>query len=100
MRRTRSAAVAHAFAAVLLVVTCCMGVHSTSRAQERVPNAYAQAHWGTQSVDLTKLYDTVVETIEKRFFDEARLKQLDWRARANAVRPSVLSAATTEDAVR
>ena len=104
MRRPRSAAAVHAFAAVLLVSSCCLGFHAAPRAQERTsqeraPDFYVQTPWDARSVDLAKLYDTVVDTVEKKFFDEALLKRLDWRARANAVRPSVLSAATAEDAV-
>ena len=53
-----------------------------------------------KTAELARLFDAVVETIEKKFFDETLLKRLDWRARANAVRPSVLSAAGTEDAAR
>ncbi len=105
MRRSRSTAVAHALAAVLLVFSCCLGFHFTPRAQERAPQepapgAHAQAPGDRQSVDLAKLYDAVVDTIEQKFFDEALLKRLDWRERAKAFRPTVLSAATAEDAFR
>ena len=89
MRRSRSTAVAHALAAVLLVFSCCLGFHFTPRAQERAPQepapgAHAQAPGDRQSVDLAKLYDAVVDTIEQKFFDEALLKRLDWRERAKA----------------
>src|SRR5262249_10146131 len=36
----------------------------------------------------------------KNFVDVELLRKVDWRTRANAVRPSVLSAPTIEDAVR
>jgi carboxyl-terminal processing protease len=103
MRRSRSTAVAYAFAAV--VFSCCLGFQFPPRAQERVPQerppgAHAQGPGDRQSVDLAKLYDAVVDTIEQKFFDEALLKRLDWRERAKAFRPTVLSAATAEDAFR
>jgi carboxyl-terminal processing protease len=59
----------------------------------------ARERW-QKDVDVARLYDAVVETIDRRFYDEGILKKLDWRARAQALRPSVLSAATPQDAVR
>jgi len=59
----------------------------------------ARGQW-EKDVDVAKLYDTVVETIDQRFYDEGILKKLDWRARAQALRPSVVSAATAQDAAR
>ena len=53
-----------------------------------------------KDIDPAKLYDAIIETIEKKFFDDALLSQLDWRARANATRSSVLSAETSEEAVQ
>ena len=63
MRRPRSAAAVHAFAAVLLVSSCCLGFHAAPRAQERTsqeraPDFYVQTPWDARSVDLAKLYDT------------------------------------------
>src|SRR5262249_471116 len=52
------------------------------------------------SVEIEKLYDGVVNTVERSFFDVARLKEVDWRTRAAEVRPSVLAAPTLKDAVR
>jgi hypothetical protein len=49
---------------------------------------------------LAKLFDAVVETVGQKFLDVALMKQVDWQARAKAARPSVLSAATADDAVR
>jgi carboxyl-terminal processing protease len=63
------------------------------------PSIEARWRW-ERDVDLEKLYDAVVETIDKRFYDEGILKTLDWRARAQTLRPSVLSSATPQDAVR
>lgn len=53
-----------------------------------------------EEVDRAKLFDAVVDKVEQRFFDESRLKEIDWRARADAMRSAVLAAPTTNDAVR
>jgi carboxyl-terminal processing protease len=101
MRRPRSFVATCAFATVLfLFLCCCVGFHSAAGAQDRAPAFQAESHWDKTGVDLAKLFDAVVETVDQKFFDEALLKQLNWRARAKALRPSVLSAATPEDAVR
>jgi carboxyl-terminal processing protease len=89
-----------AFAAILFACSlCCLGVPPTASAEER-PLTHAEARWDKTSIDPAKLYDTIIETIEKKFFDDALLSKLDWRARANAARSSVLSAATADEAVR
>jgi len=62
--------------------------------------AAAEAASAVQPLDRAKLFDAVVEKIEQKFFDVKRLKETDWRARAQAARPSVLAAPTTDDAVR
>jgi carboxyl-terminal processing protease len=53
----------------------------------------------SERVDPAKLFDAVVDTIERRFVDTEMLKALDWPARAAAVRASVVSAATVDEAV-
>lgn len=58
----------------------------------------AAASWKT--VDRASLFDAVTEAIERNFYNEDRLKELNWRARAAAARSSVLDAPTPEDAVR
>jgi carboxyl-terminal processing protease len=105
MQRPRSAVATRVFLAVMLALACCFSVPVTPRAQEQAPQEQARSieletPWGRQSVDPAKLYDAVVDTIEQRFFNDALLKQLNWRSRADAVRPSVLAATTAEDAVR
>jgi carboxyl-terminal processing protease len=50
------------------------------------------------AVDLPALFDAVVDTIDRQFVDEALLKRLDWQGHAKTVRPSVLAAASAEDA--
>src|SRR5262249_16763916 len=69
-------------------------------AQEQTRSVDLETPWGRQNVDLAKLYEAVVDTVEQRFFNDALLKQLNWRGRASAVRGSVLAATTAGDAVR
>jgi len=99
MRRNRFALSARVFATALLAAASCCA-SSALRAQERGPGAHAEARWDQQAIDLAKLFDAVVDTVDKKFFDEALLKQIAWRGRAKTVRPAVLSAVTAEDAVR
>src|SRR5262245_20269364 len=93
MRASRFRATVCVFATALFVFSSCCGI-----AQGAAP-APARAQWDENPIDLAKLFDAVVDTIDSKSFDEALLKQLDWRARAREVRPSIISAATTEDAV-
>jgi carboxyl-terminal processing protease len=85
---------------LLLFSCCCPTFWPAAVAEERAPASDPQTHRDRTSEELAKLYDAVVETIDQKFFDEALLKQLDWRARAQAVRASVLSTPTTEDGIR
>jgi carboxyl-terminal processing protease len=89
----RSAAVA---LAALLVVMAAAPLAAERSGIARA--AEAESDWRT--VDRAKLFDAVTEATEKHFFNEERLKQLDWRSRAAAIRPSVLDAPTPDDAVR
>lgn len=82
-------------AAALAVASCCASI---SRAETPSATTRPEQSAGI-SIDLSKLFDAVVETIDRRFVDTELLKTLDWQARAKAVRSSVLSASTTEDAV-
>jgi carboxyl-terminal processing protease len=100
MRPHRSAAAASVLATFLLLLPFCCTALRPAGAEERAPSVHAEPQWDTKTAELVRLFDAVVDTIEKKFFDETLLKRLDWRARANAVRPSVLSAASTEDAAR
>src|SRR5262249_8948580 len=77
------------FASVLFALPACF-----AHAEDPAPALAAPA------IDLAKLYDAVVETVDQRFYDKDLLDQLGWRARAAAARSSVLSALTTDDAVR
>jgi carboxyl-terminal processing protease len=101
MRQPRFFVAIHAFTAVVFLVSCCLaGSLPTAGAQESAPALHPESSWNEQSIDLAKLFDSVVETVEKTFFDVAMLKQVDWQTRAKAVRPSVLSAPSADDAVR
>jgi carboxyl-terminal processing protease len=93
MRRPPSAALVLALAAALAT-----SAGGTAPAQERAPYAQSQA-WSGAPVDPARLLDSVVETIEKNFFDEQLLRQVDWGGRAQAVRASVLAAPTTGEAI-
>src|SRR5262249_50720624 len=100
--RTRAMQRSRLFPTALIIATMllCIGA-----ALQFATMAHAQTHrlespWDKRSVDIEKLYDGVVDTVERSFFDVARLKELDWRARAAEVRPSVLAAPTVTDAVR
>jgi len=53
-----------------------------------------------RSIDLARLFDAVVETVEASFFDKALLRELDWRRRAAGVRASIITASSTDNAVR
>lgn len=70
----------------------------SSRAEAPIAATAARSE-ANASVDLAKLFDTVVDTIDRRFVNERILKELDWQARAKAVRPAVLAAVTTAEAV-
>jgi carboxyl-terminal processing protease len=87
----RFSVTSHAFALLVLLFSCCCpGFLSTARTQERAD----------KSIDMARLFDAVVETVDQKFFNVTLLNQVDWQARAKAARPAVLSAATTDDAVR
>jgi hypothetical protein len=98
MRQSRLAGAVGVFATVLFVCSWNAGLLAAAYAEARAP--FAEFHAEQNAVDPASLYDAVVETVEKGFFDATLLKQLDWRERAKAVRPSVLAAGTTDDAVR
>jgi carboxyl-terminal processing protease len=100
MRPRRSAAAARVLATVVLLLPfCCTGLRPAG-AEERAPAVHAEPQWDWKTAELAKLFDAVVETIDQKFFDEALLKRLDWPARAQALRPSVLSAPDTQVAAR
>jgi carboxyl-terminal processing protease len=101
MRRLRGSPAIHAFATFLFLVSCCwIGFPCTAGAQERAAGLDPGSSWNDKNIDLAKLFDAVVETVGQKFFDVALMKQVDWQAHAKAARPSVLSAATADDAVR
>ena len=97
--------------AAVLMVSCwyadfrsAAGAESSSgnslKAESSAAPLHSRAQPAAPELDRAKLFDTIVETVEQRFVDKDRLKQMNWRARADAVRPAVLAAPTTDDAVR
>ena len=94
----------HLFPTALVIATIlpCIGVELqfATTFPAHAQTSRLESPWDNSSVDVGKLYDGVVDTIERSFFDVARLKEVDWRARAAEVRPSVLAAPTLKEAVR
>jgi carboxyl-terminal processing protease len=50
--------------------------------------------------ELGRLFDAVVETTQREFWDKDRLEAVGWQARAAAVRESVVEAGSLEEAAR
>ena len=98
MRRTPLFPTALVIATILPCIGAGLQFATTFPSHAQAPRV--ESPWDNSSVDVGKLYDRVVDTIERSFFDVARLKEVDWRARAAEVRPSVLAAPTLKDAVR
>lgn len=68
-------------------------------AQEATQQA-AAAREARAEQDFGKLFDAVVETTRKRFWDQDRLNEVGWEARAGTVRSSVIEAPSLDDAAR
>jgi carboxyl-terminal processing protease len=89
---------AYGSTAALLFVVVCLFTSSVDGAEiDASPPPTTAA---PSDIELAKLYDAVVETIEGKFYSTQVLQQLDWSTRAKALRPSVLASPTKEDAVR
>ena len=100
-RRLRSCGGSCAFASALVALSyCSVALWSVAATEERTPAVSSESYQEKTSNELAKLFDSVVETTDQKFFDETLLKQLDWRTRAQTMRSSVLSAATAEDGIR
>jgi carboxyl-terminal processing protease len=84
-------------AAVVALISF-LAVAPISRAEVPAVATHTEANAG-EKVDLAKLFDNVVDTINQKFVNEKSLKEVDWQVRAKAVRPSVLAAASTAEAV-
>jgi carboxyl-terminal processing protease len=98
---------AHFVALALVPLLLCtllpvMGPHESSRAlaQEQSPHAQVSVEWASEKVDLAELFDAVVDTVNKTFFDQAALNRNNWRERAQALRPLVIDSPSIGDAVR
>ena len=94
MRSSQARVAARGLAAVLTLCAYA-GMVGNTRA-EPTPPTFSES----SSSDVAKLYDAVIETIDKVFYDPKLLQQIEWKTRTNNVRPSVLAARSTEDAVR
>jgi len=75
------------------------GESSQTLAQELSGHAQVSVEWTGGKVDLAQLFDAVVDTVNKRFFDQAALNRNNWRERAQALRPLVLDSPSIGDAV-
>jgi hypothetical protein len=87
--QTRSVALALASFIIALAV-CSLSLPPSAEAEDL--QSQALERWSHNGVELPRLFDAVVDTVEKNFFDEALLKRIDWRARAQAARQSVAAA--------
>lgn len=91
--RKAAAAIAATFALIAFL-------EITPALRAEAPLAAPRLHaLASERIDLAKLFDSVVDTIARKFVNERLLTELDWQARAKAVRPAVLASATTADAV-
>jgi carboxyl-terminal processing protease len=86
--------------AILLSLIQSAATLDAAGADERSERAPARAQWSDEALDLGKLFDTVVETVNRNFYNDVVLKRHNWTERAQAARQSVLSAPTVDDAVR
>ncbi|WP_342363036.1 S41 family peptidase [Terrarubrum flagellatum] len=73
------------------------GLPATARAEQTVEASASSAP--ADKAELGKLFDAVIDTVDRRFVDVETLKRLPWRTRAAEIRDSVLNAATTAEAV-
>jgi carboxyl-terminal processing protease len=82
----------------LLAVLVLTGA-SALRAQEAT-RAPTDIEAVSTPAEFGKLFDSVVETIQKSFFDAERLTQVGWAERARQVRQSVVEAPNLDEAAR
>ncbi|HTC05725.1 MAG TPA: hypothetical protein VK749_20120, partial [Xanthobacteraceae bacterium] len=73
-----------ALATVFVLTYCDAILQAGVKAQELSEQAQVRAQWSHENVELAKLFDAVVEAVNKNFFDEAVLKQHNWLERAQA----------------
>ncbi|MCC6780803.1 MAG: PDZ domain-containing protein [Hyphomicrobiales bacterium] len=92
---------ARGIATVLLAAHCWLVQSVPLLAQEQTPSTriLSMSWYKDTDLDAGKLFDAVVETIDRHFFDETLLKERDWRTRAAAIRSSVIAATTADEAV-
>jgi hypothetical protein len=98
--RLRFAALASA-TLLLLALSLCDSIRLVgATAEEPSRRSQGRAPWTNQNVELASLFDAVIDTVSKHFFDETSLKQHHWAERAQAMRSSVLASSNAGDAVR
>src|SRR5579862_1969837 len=71
---------------------------SRALAQELPSRAQVSTSWSAEKIDLALLFDAVIDTVNKNFFDQTALA--NWRVHAQALRPSVLASPSIGEAVR
>ena len=99
-RPQRAVGWASLIAALAIAVVLALPGPRSARAEAFLPSTGPEVPASTLRDDLTKLFDAVVAITEKNFYNEGRLKQTDWSARARAVRDGVIASPTAADAVR
>src|SRR5882724_7430341 len=99
MRRSQPCR-ALSYAAILSTFYFGAGSPAINAAESATPSIPVLAQPAESKIGFAKLFDAVVDAIDRNFVDEELLKRMDWRARAASLRPSVLLAPSVDDAVR
>src|SRR5262245_40031104 len=97
LRQHHSGALARLFAGVLAAFALASGAALSAQEPARIELRLQQAPTGAE---LGKLFDAVVETTTKHFWDKERLAEVGWEKRAAEVRPSVVEAPNLDEAAR
>ena len=91
---------ARLYVVILSTFCLCAGSPSTAAAEPATASTRALPQSTESKLDFAKLFDAVVDAIDRNFVDEELLKRMDWRARAALLRPGVLLAPSVDDAAR
>jgi carboxyl-terminal processing protease len=86
------------FAIILLVFSSWVTRFGSGAHAEDCAPAVSTEGVQRNSDEFAKLFDAMTDKVEKTFYDPARLRQVDWAARAKAIRPCVLSAVSIDEA--
>jgi carboxyl-terminal processing protease len=98
MKRFRCTPLIWVFAIILLALSSWVPRFGSGAHAEDCAPAVSTEGVQRNSAEFAKLFDAVTDKVERTFYDPARLKQIDWAARAKAIRPCVLSAISVEEA--